>query len=233
MAGFETQSKVISLGEALVKELTKNDHSTTLSRWLAFYIAGQIEAAKKAKGPERKRAQQRCFEAILQLWKHRSSMPNGLHPFGGFEPILRVLADIDPDKPSAFYAGARVDSKKARDKKSAEVETMMQFVAGTDHAARILIEAGLELAVAHAQTPRTKAYLTRVHGKVKKDDIMSVARLMERLNRMEPSESAKEVAERVKQWEERIETLDSFTQIAGKVRDELQARLTKAKAGRN
>lgn len=230
MAGFETQSKVISLGEALVEELTKDHHSTTLSRWLAHYIAEQLETIKTAKGQERKLAQKRCFEAILQLWQHRSSLPNGLHPFGGFEPILRVLADINPEKPASFYAGARVDPKKSRDKRSADVEAMMQFVAGTDRAARVLIEAGLELAVGYAKTPRTKTYLANLHGKVKKEEVVSIARLMERLNRLEPVESAREAAERIKVWEKRIDSLDRFTAVAAKVREDLQARLKEAQA---
>jgi len=46
------QKRIINLGKALVEELGLDTGVDTLARWMAHYIAEQMEIAKNAKGTE-------------------------------------------------------------------------------------------------------------------------------------------------------------------------------------
>lgn len=224
MAGFETLKKTTELGEALVAELSKESHSTTLSRWVAHYLAEQMEEMERAKGKDRMEAKRRCFSAILQLWESRASVPNGLHPFAGFEPVFRALEGISPDRRAGYYIN-EIDVKRATDKRSAAVLEMARFIQGTDHAARILIEAALEQAIEQAQTPRTKVYLRSVQAKAKDGDVIGVSRLMARKRYFETLDPAAEAQELKQLWESRLESLGQFIEIATAVQQSFQAQL--------
>ncbi|MFH1498014.1 MAG: hypothetical protein ABII82_09345 [Verrucomicrobiota bacterium] len=226
MAGFETPKKTTELGEALIAELTKENHSTTLSRWVAHYLAEQMEEIKKAKGQDRIKAKQRCFAAILQLWQNRASVPNGLHPFAGFEPVFRALEGISPDRRLGYYVG-QIDEKRATDKRSDTVLEMARFIQGTDQAARILIEAALEQAIDHAQTPRTKTYLRSVQAKAKDGDVIGVSRLMSRRRYLETLDPADEADELKQLWEKRVEALGHFIEVATAIQRDFQDRLSR------
>lgn len=229
MAGFETPKKTTELGEALIAELTQENHSTTLSRWVAHYLAEQMEEMKKAKGKARIKAKQRCFTAILQLWQNRAAIPSGLHPFAGFEPVFRALAGISPDRRSGYYIN-QIDEKRATDKRSDAVLELARFIHGTDQAARILIEAALEQAIDHAQTPRTKVYLRSVQAKAKDGDVIGVSRLMSRRRYLETLDPAVEADELKKLWEKRVEALGQFVEIATAVQRNFQDQLSRISA---
>jgi hypothetical protein len=226
MAGFETPKKITELGEALVAELTKESHTTPLSRWVAHYIAEQMAEMKKTKGRNRTKAQKQCFDAILQLWQHRSSVPNGLHPFGGFEPIFRTLEGISPDRRSGYYI-REIDEAQITDKKSDDVLRMMKFILWSDRTARILIEAALESAIEDAQTPRTKVYLQSIQKKAKDGDVIGVFELTSRRRHFETLDPAAGAAELKKLWEKRVEDLDHFIKAATAVQEDFNHRLAK------
>ena len=50
----------MKLAERLVKDL-KGDHADTLSRWIAHYIAEQMEAAKEAAPEDKSKAEEAMF----------------------------------------------------------------------------------------------------------------------------------------------------------------------------
>lgn len=224
MAGFETPKKTTELGEALIADLKRESHSTPLSRWVAHYLAEQMTAMKRAKGKERAKAQDRCFAAILQLWRHRHSLPSGLHPFAGFDPIFRVLATISPDRRHGYYI-RDLDEKHATDKKSADVEMTARFIMDVDQAARILIEAALEIAVEQAKTPRTKTYLKSVQAKAENSDVIAVTRLMARRRYLETLDPAVEAEDMKQLWEKRLEELDHLISSATYVQEYFKRRL--------
>lgn len=224
MAGFETPKKTIELGKALIAELTTEPRSTQLSRWVAHYLAEQMTELKQAKGKKRAKAQDRCFGAILQLWRQRDSVPSGLHPFDGFKPVLRALETISPDCRNGYYI-RNFDEKRATDNKSAEVVKMAKFIVCADRAARILIEAALETAVEQAKTPRTKVYLKSVQAKSKGGDVVCVTRLMARRQYLDALDPASELAETKRLWEKRLEQLTNFISTATAIQKEFEGRL--------
>ncbi|RXK53544.1 hypothetical protein ESB00_17795 [Oleiharenicola lentus] len=224
MAGFETPKKTIELGEALIADLKSESHSTPLSRWVAHYLAEQMTELNKATGKERAKAQDRCFAAILQLWRHRDSMPSGLHPFAGFDPVLRALETISPDRRHGYYI-RDFDEKRATDKRSADVVKMARFIVWTDRTARILIEVALETAVEQAKTPRTKAYLKCIQAKAKEGDVIGVTRLMARRRYFETLDSAVEAEETKQYLQKRIEQLAHFIGAAAAVQKDFKRRL--------
>lgn len=228
MAGFETPKKTIALGEALIADLTKESHSTPLSRWVAHYLAEQMTDLKKAKGKARAQAQQRCFTAILEVWRHRDSLPSGLHPFAGFDPVFRALEAISPDRRYGYYV-RELHEKKATDKKSEQVLKMARFVVGADQTARVLIEAALEEAVALAQTPRTKAYLQSVQAKAQDGDVIGVSKLLASRRYLETLDPAVEAEDLKKLWEKRLEQLEYFIEVATAIKGDFKRRIAETK----
>jgi hypothetical protein len=94
----------------------------------------------------------------------------------------------------------------------------------TDQAARVLIEAALELAVEQAKTPRTKVYLQSVERNAKGDDVL-VSRLMARLRYVETPDPAKEAAELKQLWEKRLGQLSRFVAAATVAQEEFKRRI--------
>lgn len=86
---------VLQLGKKIVDELGLDQSVDTLSRWMAHYIAELIHSAETADTEDRSEKLSRCASAILDLWEHRSELPNGKRPFEDVEPILRALQSLD------------------------------------------------------------------------------------------------------------------------------------------
>lgn len=103
MEDLELQRKIINLGKLFVKELKLETSVDTLSRWMAHYIAEKIIAAEESAGLEKQDAEKECFEAILELWKHRNSLPNERRPFIKFENILETLTELDPEREKPYF----------------------------------------------------------------------------------------------------------------------------------
>ena len=94
--------EILKLGKLLVNELGVESSVDTLSRWMAHYIAEQMNIIDSAEGDEKKQAEKRCFETILKLWKHMSYY-NGSRPFENFKPIFDTLDRINPCKDNPYY----------------------------------------------------------------------------------------------------------------------------------
>src|SRR5206468_12121550 len=82
---------ILKLGKKIVDELGLDQTVDTLGRWMAHYIAEKIGDVEAATGEDRAQKMSECRDAILQLWAHRSELPNGKRPFEDFEPIFRAL----------------------------------------------------------------------------------------------------------------------------------------------
>lgn len=89
--------EVLALGRKLVDELGKQPPPRVLCRWMAHYIAELIDAADNALPQERAARQQKCYDAILQLWERHATFPGSKDPFKAFKPIVRALKRLDPD----------------------------------------------------------------------------------------------------------------------------------------
>lgn len=223
MASSETQQKLIALGEQLVASLGAAHQLDMLSRWMAHYVAEQIQQAKTSTGVAKVRAEKQAFDTILALWAHRARLPDGLRPFDGFEPILRLLGRLDPDNPHALYYRVTDSDDEVGDAAHTKSEKIMwlDFVRQADHAARIFIEMGLTNAAAHAVDVSTEAILDSAE-QVRNDD-GDVAAINMLLGRTRNSGAKTSGAERIEQIEQRIAELAAFRETAQRVETYLRA----------
>lgn len=127
----------MNLGKVLVKELNLDPGVDTLARWMAHYIAEQIEIVEKTTGIEKKEAEERCFETILKLWNHRSALPGKSRPFVNFETILRTLKRLDPENHRHYFFEDRDDSSESV---QGDVKKWLDVAEGIDDAARIWLK---------------------------------------------------------------------------------------------
>jgi hypothetical protein len=110
----------------------------TLGRWMAHHIADLIVKAESATDEERSLAKNNCFEAILELWKHRAELPNGKRPFEDLEPVIRAIESLDPDNDMPRYFRS-VRAPKDEVEKQSEADAWLSMVDGLDYSAKVLI----------------------------------------------------------------------------------------------
>ncbi|QNE36855.1 hypothetical protein [Leifsonia shinshuensis] len=58
---------------------------------------------KADSAPEDSAAQRDCAQAIRQLWEARATFPGPSQPLASFEPIVRALERLDPERPRWGY----------------------------------------------------------------------------------------------------------------------------------
>lgn len=105
---------------------------------MAHYIAELIQDAEQAKREEKPKKMQACCEAILNLWKHRHTLPDGKRPVEEFEPLLRALASLDPENNTPrYFHSVRTAAEDA--KETDETNSWLKLIDGLDYSARILI----------------------------------------------------------------------------------------------
>ncbi|WP_185602366.1 hypothetical protein [Paenibacillus sp. 598K] len=160
----------MKLGKALVKELNLDPGVDTTARWMAHYIAEQIERVENSTGAEKKEAEVRCFETILKLWNHKSSFPRDSRPFENFEPILRTLARLDPENDRHFFFENR---KEKKDGVPEEVQKWLDVADGIDEAARVWLKYVFEQAALAATDDSTIEWLEN-SAALQDDDHFSV-----------------------------------------------------------
>lgn len=217
-----TQRQAIELGKRLVALLGNEHTADALSRWMAHYVAEQMTAAENSRGAERAQAEERCFEVILKLWKHRASLPPGLRPFENFDALFRALERLDPEEPRGYYHGFWREHRDEAERGS--VDAMVDFIVRLDDAARVLLEFALITAVAQAADEESKAMLRDSVPIAADLEVQALARLMQFENRIDPRADGnhKRALERMR---ERLQSLDSFEKACEAVREALQAEL--------
>ena len=214
--------QVLALGRKLVDELGIEPSVDTLSRWMAHYIAELIDAAANAPPKEHATSQRRCVDAILELWSHRAELPNGKRPFENLEPIIRVLESLDPDNETAwFFRSVRGSIVKADE--DPRTQSMLDFVDNLDSTARILIGQALADA-ARSATDKSKEWVALAkEAGTDLGDVDIVIRFVsseaESEMQPDPSECERELLQN------RIERLETFTNMASTVCDGLKTRL--------
>lgn len=170
MEDSEIQRRTMNLGKALVNELNLDPGVDTTARWMAHYIAEQIEIAENSTGAEKKQAEERCFETILKVWNHRSTFPSGSRPLENFEPILRTLTRLDPENDRHFFFEDRMNAK---DGVPEEVQKWLNIANGIDEAARVWLKYVFEQATLAATDDSTIEWLEN-SAALQEDDHFSV-----------------------------------------------------------
>ncbi len=146
----------MNLGKALVRELNLDPGVDTTARWMAHYIAEQIEIAEHSSSIQKQEAEKRCFETILRLWNHRSAFPGGTRPLESFDPILRTLKRLDPENDRHFFFENR---KESTDSVPEEVQKWLDVADGIDEAVRVWLKYVFEQAALAATDDSTIEWL--------------------------------------------------------------------------
>lgn len=217
MEHSKTQEQVINLGKALVQELELEPSVDTLGRWMAHYIAEQMLIAEKALGDEKTKAQQRCFDTILTVWNHRSTLPRGHRPFENFEPIFQTLHKLNPDNPQPFYWHQEIDSSELESQTN-EVKKWLELALRIDNATKILVEFSLTQAAQNATDEKTISWLKNA-ANLNHDDISIITHFYQ------AEDNNQENIEQIKRIKSKIEKLNDFIEISKIVHSELSYNL--------
>lgn len=180
MESLEMRKRIMNLGKTLVKELNLDPGVDTLGRWMAHYIAEQIETAEKSDGTLKAKAEQRCFETILKLWEHRASMPNGVRPFESFEPIFNVLKKLDPENRQPYYYNKNEKTLEPENinLNEKDLEKLLELAEGIDKVVRVWLEYILEQAALCANNEQTKEWLENSIAVKDNDEFSIIFRLL-------------------------------------------------------
>ncbi|SPY17282.1 Uncharacterised protein [Paenibacillus polymyxa] len=213
----------MNLGRALVKELNLDPGVDTTARWMAHYIAEQIETAEYSSGIQKQEAEERCFETILKLWKHRASFPRGSRPFENFEPILRTLTRLDPENDRHFFFENR---KEATDSVPEEVQKWLDIADGIDEAARVWLKYVFEQATLAATGDSTIEWLENSAALQEEDNFSVIFRELHSNIDDIWGEGQKENERKRKTIISRIKKLEAFSELnqllLAEYRDELK-----------
>lgn len=223
------QERIIKLGRTLAKELSLDPGVDTLARWMAHYVAEQMELAKSTKGDDKNAAEQRCFETILKLWEHRSSLPNGRRPFENFEPIFRTLARLDPDESTPyFYTKSSLDSSDITlsTKHSADVQQWLDVAEVIDRVARIWIEYVFSQAAQIATDEKTITWLQNAIETDHSIDLTVIRYLKDEdlENGLDTSDEQQKQL-KLEKIKSKIDQLDAFVQFSQELRTSYEAEL--------
>lgn len=83
------------MGRKIVDELGLADSTDTLGRWLAHYLAEQMERAASVTGEETDAARQACVDLILRIWAQRHQWPLS-SPLNAVAEKLEALVNPKP-----------------------------------------------------------------------------------------------------------------------------------------
>lgn len=211
--------EILALGRKLVDELGNAPRVDTLSRWMSHYIAELIDATENAAQKKRVASRRRCFDAILELWRHRADLPDGIRPFEELEPIARALKSLDPNSETPrFFASVRRGVAEAEE--GPQTLSLLEFVNGVDSAATIIIVHSLaDAARAALDKSREWVALAEEAGRSPRfvglaiDFVATDVRL---------DDQAEEVERERELLVDRIERLESFSKLAAFVSDDLK-----------
>jgi len=213
------------LGKQLVNALGDEHGADVMSRWMAYYIAEQLAAAEIAKGPEKAIAEEKCFNAILSLWKHRAWLPPAQRPFENFDAVFRALERLDPEESRGFYFGFWPGQEKP---KPGSIEALVKFMMDVDRSARILIELALVEATQKTADDKTKMMLRDAVPTGTDGDIEAIRSLVELGNRFASNEN--ENTKLIEKFRDRLQTLDEFALACKTVRTAMEKELRRLEA---
>lgn len=207
MANSARFEQVLALGHRLVEELRLERSGDTLGRWIAHHIADLISTAEATEKKERELAQDRCFKAILELWKHRADLPNGQRPFETMEPIARAIKSLDPDDPTPRYFNLGRTVKNEGEEKS-DSDKWLEAAISLDFSAKVLIGYCLWQA-AQAALDKSEEWVNLAEAAGVEDEAFA---LIIRFTSDNVQKSTDPDAETRKRLQDRLRKLQSFSE---------------------
>jgi len=210
------------LGCKLVEELGLEPSVDTLGRWMAHYVADLISTTKSTTGEEKRLTEKKCFEAILDLWKHRAELPNGKRPHKDLEPVVRAIESLDPDDDTPRYFRS-IRPAQGEAEKQSEMQAWLDVAGDLDYSAKVLIGYCLAEA-ANAALDKSKGWLKLAEAAGADDGISEiVVRFVSKEAHLGREPNPTDVV-RV-QLQNRIKRLEGFTNLAETVLRDLKTRL--------
>ena len=222
----------LELGKKLTKELGIDQSVDTLGRWMAHYIAELIQDAEKASAQERPGKMRACCDAILNLWKHRHTLPDGKRPFEELEPLLRTLKSLDPeDDTPRYFRSVRAAADGAEENDG--TKSWLKLIDGLDYSARVLIRYCLTQAAQSALNKFTEWVSLAEAAAVDVSDVLPLIQVIFKEDHMlKGSDPEEEVRKRIR---DRIDRMEEFAtmamEVVSKLRQEVQVtQATKAES---
>lgn len=209
---------VIALGKRLVVCLKAGDD--LLGGWMAHHLAALITAAETASPETRVATNAACAAAVLEVWRHRNTLPQHLRPLGELEPILATLATLSVD-PGRFRYHPETLRSAAMAKAEGDTKQWLEIATSLDYSARVLIGFALRAAAACADdSVEGWVGLARRAGG---DEGHEVA-LLGFLNPYGDAQQTESDPNR-NELEDQVRRLRSFAEMANAVADDIQSRL--------
>ncbi len=116
---------------------------------MAHYLAQRIKEAEDASDDAKAAAIDSCVKAILEIWEHRSTLPDQVRPLTELEPVLRTLASLDVDRTQYRYH-PEVLREAERAGTDADSQKWLELARNLDYSARVLIQFALRSAAQNA-----------------------------------------------------------------------------------
>lgn len=207
------KTDVSKLAKTLIKEYKLEKSNDTLSKWMLCYISEQIIKIEKSTGQEKEIAENKCFNTILELWKHRSSVPNENNPIKKFEQIIDLLDELNPKNENPFYS--KFLSNSSADVSEDEVTELVTYIKILDEAVKIWINELLSEASKKATNENIKTIIQNFKDTSPfspSKDISVIVKLMEiGINGEEDEKKA--IKQNVLEIQTKIEKLENFNQL--------------------
>jgi hypothetical protein len=206
---------VLELGKRLVSQLDAADDF--LASWMAHYIAQRIKEAEESPEDAKAAAIDSCAKAILELWEHRSSLPDQVRPLRDLEPVVRTLASLDVDQTQhRYYPEVLREAEMADADEGAQ--KWLKLARGVDYSARLLMQFALRSAAQNAASQAAPWVDLALHAGADEGPRVVVRFILDddEANSTETGEAS---------LRDKVSRLESFASLANSVAAELRARL--------
>jgi hypothetical protein len=204
----------LTLGKLIVKELGLETSVDTLSRWMAHYVAQQmIDVENAGDGDDKQAMEQRCFDTILKLWKHRAYYEPGNKPFESFMPIFQTIEKMNPDNDDPFFFNPTYMNKDETELNMDDaIKQYLLLATGIDEVTRVWLEFIFQKAAMLALDEKTMQWVEAATPFADNDEVSLINNLsIEYPAGDNNSTDFKE--EKKKQFEQRIEQLKKYREF--------------------
>lgn len=198
---------------------------------MAHHLARLIEAAKTASCKERAAAEERCFAAVLEVWRHRNCLPQGHRPLEPAERLLDVIEALDPDAPRPFYNRIAVDWEgfDAEDRPKEAGKQLLDVVREFDRIARTVLQHLLARA-AQGLPADTSEWVRKAQAAgLAGSDLTAIRRILLKSGDLGDLERQRQDGQ-IDALRSKLDQLDRFVTMAKIVRDDLEGLLVAVEA---
>ena len=141
---------------------------------MAHYLAELLVAARSNNQEGNEKANEKIFETILEVWKHRQSLPERSRPFREFTPVCRVLHSLDLETIGPRFFTYQQDSS-TEDKLNSSTDSYLTAIRAIDSSARLLIQFAIQLATEQqAEAGREWLHVAKLAGIPEDDETIAI-----------------------------------------------------------